>query len=215
MLVLLLALQPALASDYSTSRAVLDARRAALAGQLDTDREQVLVEARELVFTAITGELIPAWYGTPWAFYGATETPGQGDIACGYFVSTVLRDAGFEVERVLLAQQASEHIVQTFTPEPAIARFRNRPASEVVAWVEGRGPGLYVVGLDYHVSFLVNDGDGVEMCHSSYLEPGVVLCEDAASSAAFVSGYRVVGKLLDDAMVERWLQGEAFPTRTP
>jgi hypothetical protein len=44
-----------------------------------------------------------------------SETPGRGEIACGYFVSTVLRDAGFGVERVRLAQQASERIVRTLS----------------------------------------------------------------------------------------------------
>src|ERR1700741_5295000 len=52
--------------------------------------------------------LLPCWYGTPWGFYGTTEEPGQGTIACGYFVTTVLRDAGCSLQRIKLAQYPSE-----------------------------------------------------------------------------------------------------------
>lgn len=50
---------------------------------------------RHLVISRIIiDSLMPCWYGTPWDFNGCTTEPGKGSIACGYFVSTVLRDAG-------------------------------------------------------------------------------------------------------------------------
>jgi len=33
-------------------------------------------------------EIFPAWSGTPWDFNGISQTPGEGEIACGYFVSS-------------------------------------------------------------------------------------------------------------------------------
>lgn len=190
----------------------LDARAVDLRARARVDRSAVRDEARRVLLAEITTELFPAWAGTPWAFYGTTEVPGEGPIACGYFVSTVLRDAGFDVERVALAQQPAEWIALTFVPKSELRRFRRRPVDEVVDHVAAAGEGLYVVGLDYHVGTLWNDGQTVRMCHSSPLGDGGVVCEDARASPAMVSNLHVVGKLLDDAMIDRWLDDAPFPT---
>lgn len=168
-------------------------------------RAEVLSRAREALLSAIDGELFPAWLGTPWEFHGTTETPGEGAIACGYFVSTVLRDAGLRVERVRLAQQASELIVKTLSPSSEILRFRNRRIEEVLAAVRERGDGLYVVGLDFHVAFLRIAGDRAELCHSSVFEPVAVVCEPAAEAQGMVSRYHVVGRLFTDRQLLDWL----------
>ncbi|WP_253902720.1 hypothetical protein [Corallococcus exiguus] len=172
-------------------------------------------EARSTVLEAITRQLMPAWYGTPWEFYGHSQTPGTGSIACGYFVSTVLRDAGFRIERVRMAQQPAEHIVKTLAPSLKTWRFRDRPVSEVVDRLMSAGAGLYVVGLDYHVGLLWNDSAKVWLCHSSYLGEAKVVCEDALTSPAMVSRYHVVGKLLEDGMMDAWMKGRAIPTFIP
>ncbi|MBN8468886.1 hypothetical protein JYJ95_20490 [Corallococcus exiguus] len=127
----------------------------------------------------------------------------------------MLRDAGFRIERVRLAQQPSEHIVKTLAPALKTWRFRDRPVSEVIDRVSHAGAGLYVVGLDYHVGFLWNDSAKVWMCHSSYLGEAKVVCEDALTSPAMVSRYHVVGKLLEDGMMDAWLKGRALPTFIP
>ncbi|QSQ28104.1 hypothetical protein JY651_14090 [Pyxidicoccus parkwayensis] len=126
----------------------------------------------------------------------------------------MLEDAGFRVERVRMAQQRAEYIVKTLVPPRRVWRFRNRPVREVVERVTKEGEGLYLVGLDYHVGFLWNDGTRVQMCHSSYLGTVEVVCEDALTSPAMVSGYHVVGRLLEDGMLEAWLEGRALPTFT-
>ncbi len=205
------------ARPYEAVLAELASRRVELGarwGQRGADRAALRREAREAVLGAVTRELLPAWYGTPWEFYGASRTPRVGSIACGYLVSTVLEAAGFRVERVRMAQQPAEHIVKTLVPAKRTWRFRDRPVSEVVRRVQREGEGLYLVGLDYHVGFLWNDGAQVWMCHSSYLGTAEVLCEDALTSPAMVSGYHVVGRLLEDGMMEAWLEGRALPTFT-
>lgn len=170
-------------------------------------------EARRLLRDAMVDELMPRWTGTPWSFYGDADAPGAEPVACGYYVSAVLRDAGLRVERVKLAQQASEHIIQTFVPESRIRRFRNRSAAEVVQHVAGRD-GVWIVGLDFHVGFLVAEAGEVRFCHSTFLEEAGALCEDPLTSAAFVSTYRVVGELLGDDVVQGWVDGRSWPTRT-
>jgi len=203
--------------SYPDLLAALAATRQALSAEYTAApdaaaRTVVLARARETALTAIRDHIIPRWYGTPWDFYGTSETPGEGVIACGYFVSTVLRDAGFRVERVTLAQQPSEFIVKTFATEDAIWRYRNRAASVVADQVQSHGDGLYAVGLDIHTGLIVVDGDRVDFCHASFLDPVAVVCEPVTNSPGFASDYRVVGRLLSDEMMRAWLQ--QIPIRT-
>ena len=159
--------------------------------------------------------LIPSWIGTPWAFYGATETPGEGSIACGYFVATVLRDAGLGVERVLLAQQASEHIVQTFSEKPHVQRFRAGDVHAVIDAILEEPEGIYVVGLDYHVGLLVRRERSVAFCHSTVIDAAGVVCEDPRTSPGFLSHYHVFGPVLEDAVIDAWLDETEIYTVTP
>ncbi|MBT3220007.1 MAG: hypothetical protein HN348_13035, partial [Proteobacteria bacterium] len=142
----------------------LDQNRLAVDWQTaeEEQKEALLDESRELVTNLIVEDLIPFWYGTPWAFYGDTEVPRKGRIACDYFVSTIIEDAGFVIERKELAQQAAEHIMLTFARPQSLKRFSNRPASEVVDYIHSEGDGLYLIGLDYHVGFLVRRSKQVE-----------------------------------------------------
>ncbi len=177
-------------------------------------KRAVLIRARATLETAIATEILPRWLGTTWAFHGTTQVPGQGEIACGYLVSTVLRDAGLPVKRVALARQASENIIRSLTTRGTIWRFRNQKVSKVIDQVRAAGEGIYLIGLDYHVGFLVHRGRKVEMCHASVLGAGETVCEDALLAEAMVSGYHVLGKLFDDALLRRWFDQRTIPIRT-
>ena len=176
-------------------------------------RAAVVARAREAAFRAIVNDLFPPWFGTTWDFNGTSQTPGEGTIACGYFVSTVLRDAGFKVERIRLAQQASEKIVLSLVPDAAITRYRNRTPEDVIEAIRAGDDGLYAVGFDYHVGFVVKEGETLRFCHSSWLGPNAVTCEDPATSGAWYSTYYVVGRLLEDPMLIAWLEEKPIPTR--
>src|SRR5262245_2869906 len=83
---------------YGELRARIEARRVALAAT--GDREA----ARDVLLHAVADDLVPAWIGTTWDFWGTTATPREGSIACGHFVGTVLRDAGFRVDRLAVGR---------------------------------------------------------------------------------------------------------------
>lgn len=204
-------LAASVAEDYRAAVAKLAEKRGELATRPPRDR---LTEARSVLLTAFDEQLFPAWEGTPWDFYGTTQTPREGHIACGYFVSTLLRDAGLKVERVKLAQQASEKIVKTLASEPEIQRFRNAAAADIVKAVrEKHGPGLFVVGMDYHVGLLRLTADDALLCHSAVLEPRSATCEKAETSPGFVSSYHVIGPALNDARLGDWLAQRDVPTQ--
>jgi hypothetical protein len=195
-------------------------RREALAGRYraartESQRQEVLADARDLLVSAVADRIAPRWYGTRWAYEGTTQTPREGSIACGYFVSTVLRDAGVALERVSLSQQPAERIILSLTSEPYIRRFSDASMKRFVSEVINAGEGLYVVGLDRHVGFLVCRGGKVRMVHSSGLSPWAVVSESAMECQALSrSRYRVIGRIsADDSLLRDWLLGQPVPTR--
>lgn len=177
-------------------------------------KQQVLHKARHAFITANTS-LAPYWYGTPWSFNGISQTPQEGSIACGYFVTTLLEDAGLKVQRAKLAQQASENIIKSLTTEKHIKRFHNASLKKFVTAVENWGAGLYVVGLDFHVGFIWHDGKDVHFIHSTYVHPKAAFSELATHSPVLASSkYRVIGKISDDdRLIKKWLLEKSFATK--
>ena len=191
----------------------INADRLALAAKLSsTNRQQVIVMARRRLTTGIR-ELAKYWYGTPWDFHGTSQQPGVDKIACGYFVTTILRDAGLKIERVHLAQQASERIIKSLTGENQIQRFSNIPIRGFVQAVRKKGDGIYIAGLDSHVGFIVCSDEHVAFIHSSGLKPRCVVDEPALTSKALInSKYRVTGHIsADEQLIMHWLNGQEIP----
>ena len=211
---------PNAAHSYKDVIARLEAEKVAMASRYQqassAQQAEVMAQARSLVARSIYTEIFPSWYGTAWDFNGTTEVPQQGKIACGYFVSTVLRDAGWRVQRTRLAQQASENIILSLTTDPYVKRFRRIEISDFVNAVKQWGAGIYVVGLDIHTGFIVNTGVEVYFIHSSYVEPYTVVREKASESKILAaSNYRVLGKIMaDDLFIEKWLLKTEIATRT-
>lgn len=181
----------------------------------DTQRAAILVEARAYLGKSIMEELFPCWIGTAWDFNGVTQKPGEGSIACGYFVSTVLRDAGFKVERAKLGQQASQVIIKTMTTDDQIKVTSNSSMKNMEEVFKNRGDGLYVVGLDSHAGFVTVKGATLTFVHSSYYTPPRSVCaEPLQGKNPFTdSRYRVIGKILGDESLKHWIKGEKIEIR--
>lgn len=170
-------------------------------------KEAILDSARAYLFDRITLDILPAWNGTPWDYNGTTRTPKQGSIACGYFVNTVLQDAGFRLPRIKWSQMAAEPI--TVKMSHRIKRFRDRPVSEVEAYIRQQGDGIYKVGLDNHVGFIVKRGQSVRFVHSSYYGDATGVTSEPLDgyNPLAHSSYRIVGSLLGDDMMRAWVTG--------
>lgn len=175
-------------------------------------RSGIDAEAAERLRTWLVDSILPTWLGTTWGYNGTTQTPGLGQIACGYFVTTCLRDVGFDLPRVRLSQQPAETIIGTFVQQSLRRRWSNAPIDQFVRDVSGMGQGVYLVGLDYHIGFLIVDTGVVAFWHASYLPPSMVIGEDALQSPILrASRYRVVGRIIPNAMlIRRWLSAERF-----
>jgi hypothetical protein len=200
--------------DYAAIRADLKSRRVALAREWKRHPARALAKARTLLVTTLRDRLLPAWNGTAWAMNGTSQTPHEGAIACGYFISTTLLHAGFQVERARLGQQASEHITRSLVTSEPIWRSSEQPIDDFVAKLRKRGDGIYLVGLDNHVGFVIVDGGATWFHHSG---PGDGVRREPAHTAAFLSTshYREAAKLFDDELLEKWLRGDAIATVLP
>jgi hypothetical protein len=178
-----------------------------------TAKAVILVETRKHLETKLLQDIFPAWYGTDWAFHGTSTKPGEGAIACGYFVSTCLLHAGFKVERVKLAQQASQKIIETLMAKTERDIFAGgKPMEKVREYLKKEGDGIYIVGLDSHVGFISVSGEDMVFIHSSYYEPDSFVKSEKIDSKNPLSDsqYRVFGKMFSDEMMVGWLTGREY-----
>ncbi len=184
--------------------------------QAKTKEQRVAVENdARLILELIMPEMMRCWLGTPYDFNGTAEKPGEGKIACGYFVSTVIRDAGFKVNRYKLAQQPSENILRTFLPGNDCILEVGTKFPAYADKVESMQNGVYIVGLDTHVGFIVKRSDGLKFIHSSGSQPWAVVEENRRQAGVLQrSNWRMTGCLTGDSGVIRtWLTEEKVIVR--
>jgi len=162
---------------------------------LEQYRNNATLSNKEKFIYNIRDSLFTCWLGTPWDFYGTTEEPNNGKIACGYFVTTLLRDMGIKLNRIKLAQCASEEMIKNVCTKSTIHRSSNESISSFIDKINE--PGLYVVGLDFHTGFILNDGNKKYFIHANYTGNKVVEKEIATESTVLASSkYKVVGKVI-------------------
>lgn len=176
----------------------------------EAERAGIEEKASSYLLEKITHDFFNQWYGTEWDFNGTTRTPRKGKIACGYFITTILSDAGFKIPRVKWAQQASEYYITRMTSD--VKRFSNRTPEYMKDYFLKQPDGLYVAGLDSHVGFVYKSGDELTFTHASYYDPEIgVQTESLDGDNPFAkSAYRVVGRILGKDMIRKWILGESW-----
>lgn len=187
------------AKDYPKTLDSIKQIRTHLKGKKTAEIAKVFTEQ-------LTHKIFPYWYGTDWDFNGTSQTPNEGSIACGYFVTTTLRDLGVDLNRVKLAQCASEEMIKKLVSEDNIYRFSNKNIQEFEDTLKDKGNGIYVVGLDNHTGFLYLSDEGNYFIHSSGARPFKVVKEKLAESYLLKkSKYRIAGKLSgDQKLLSNW-----------
>jgi hypothetical protein len=177
----------------------------------EAEKDVVIAEAGAFLETALP-DLMNCWLGTPWDFNGTSEIPGEGKVACGYFVATVLRDAGFRVNRFKLAREPSENILLTFLPRRELKRRVGVSYDRYASELREVGSGVRIVGLDTHVGFLISGPEGFRFVHSSGSKPWCVVDESEHDAEVLkLSRYRIHGCLTGNReVIRRWLAGEKF-----
>jgi len=178
-----------------------------------SERKKLLSQAALYLENSLVKEMFPAWYGTPWDFNGTSVTPGEGQIACGYFVSAPLIHAGVKFNRIKMSQQASSNIILSFIAKEDLIKSYDITIYEFLDKVERKSDGLYVVGLDTHTGYLhVRNGE-YNFIHSSYypMNRHVISQPAVGYNPLSHSKWRYAGKLFSLSMMAKWMNGQTFP----
>lgn len=153
-------------------------------------------ELKEHVFNTLAKEMPRYWAGTKWDFNGVSRIPGQGSVACGYFVTTLLDDMGFKINRVRLSQQPSSVMINALcSPVKRFGSF------EDVKRYTSTFPdhSVFIAGLDFHTGFLIKDSDQLYFFHSNYIARQGVIKQLAGQSGALMhSKSFMIGSLTEN-----------------
>ncbi|MBU0487354.1 MAG: hypothetical protein KKD31_05305 [Bacteroidetes bacterium] len=176
----------------------------------DSARNEMLHISGKMLEVELVNNIFPYWYGTGWEFSGYTDTPGKGTIACGYFVSTTLKHAGFNLNRYKLAQQSPEYEAYTFCISDTVQVFDSLSPRQLKDYfLENMREGLYFVGLDFHVGFLLLRNDELFFIHSNYLNSMGPVIEIAEFASVFPSfRYYIAQITTNKPFIKKWLSNE-------
>jgi hypothetical protein len=178
------------------------------------EKKSIFEESRKVITRSITNQIIPFWMGTKWSFDGHTEIPQEGNVACGYFVSTTLNHAGFKVNRFKLAQKSPEEEAKTIQPNVKIDFLQDVTIDQLKNhFIKNKKDGLYFIGLDFHVGYILKENDQIIFIHSNYIGAAGVTKEEISSSKAIISKkYYIADITYNDELVKKWLLGEEIKT---
>jgi hypothetical protein len=213
-------------ADFEATLAAIEGERRRLAGLYaaadgEEKKAALRAEARAYVRAAIVREIFPAWFGMSWGL-GANSTadrphaPGM-TVACGYFVSSVLENAGLRLgTRFTYAQAPALHVQKTLAPGD-LHRYFSISGQALADKIAGLGEGLYIIGLANHIGFVVVDAAGVRLVHASYTGDQVVISEPLATAQAIADsrpkGYFVTPVMHDERLADLWLRGARVPLK--
>lgn len=190
--------------SYSSSLQTLETQRVQL--QERSGSEELYSQCSDRLFQSLTKEILPAWLGTPWDFNGTSNSPNQGQIACGYFVSTTLKHAGFNLNRYRLAQQDATTIAKAFSANNSVDRINE--FDQLVLYLKKKRNAIYICGLEYHVGFIVVEEGKSYFFHSDYVNNKVVREALEESFAMRASQVHVLAELTDNnELMKKWIHG--------
>ena len=183
-----------------------------LRAETNLERQNIITEASSLIEDRLPA-MMRCWLGHPWDFNGTATVPGEGKIACGYFVTTIMRDAGFKINRVRVAQQPSQNIIRTFVEDREFYEIKtNTPYLKYLDHINAKYEGIHIVGLDKHVAFIVIKDGEMRFIHSK----GYACVVDEAqqeASALKNSNYRVISNISRNKnVIKKWILGKTFVT---
>lgn len=179
-----------------------------------TNKSESLNQIRDKFTTHLVSDIIPQWYGTKWSFDGYSEIPKSGSIACGYFVSTTLRDVGLNINRYKLAQKAPYHEAEVIACGTTIETLQDKSKEELKAYfIKNKKDGLYFIGLDFHVGFILKEGQNIYFIHSNYINNSGPIKEKIDDSRVIKSSvYHFCNITHNDVLLKKWLNNEVVAT---
>lgn len=173
-------------------------------------KDSLITLAGNYIEEAILNEIIPFWYGTLWDFSGYTHKPNDGYVGCSYFVSTTLKHSGFNLNRYHLAQQSPLNEAKSLQISDSVLTVNYVQEDDLVASLEKKlKNGLYFIGLDSHVGYLLIRKSKAFFINSTYLDPLCVEIRYAEGADVFGSNiYYIVPISENKPLIKKWILGE-------
>jgi len=185
----------------------------------DNLKEKILQEAGNYLFDNLLNKIIPFWYNTPWCLSGYSNIPQDGTVGCSYFVSNTLLACGFNLNRYRLAQTDPIAGSRSLTFSDSVVNYIRNDSIEKVASniLKNHTEGLYIVGLDMHVGYLLIYKSKLYFIHSAYYPPNVVCMErfEKATGILGSSNYYITPITSNRKLLEKWILNEFIYIQKP
>lgn len=194
-------------SAYKKLKANISKEKNRIKKRNDIELEDKINLAQSYIFETLVDSIFPYWIGTKWDFSGYTEKPRDGEVACGYFVSTTLRDVGFRLNRYKVAQKGATDIIFQLCDHESIKKVATFQQFKKVL-KEVKNDEMLIVGLSSHVGFIFKRNDASYFAHSNYIDRAGVMIEPIQESDALKSSHiYVLGNLtMNKEITENWLE---------
>jgi len=182
--------------------------------QKSTLAEEILgIDSLSVLFkVSLLNRIIPYWEGTEWSFEGHTAIPGKGEIACGYFVSTTLKDAGLNLNRYKLAQQSPVDEALSLAINSQVIEITGDSGEDMIKEINNSLPeGIHFIGFDAsHVGYILKEKGQLYLIHSNYLGSTGVEIEQIENSAVFASynRYYLTTLSTNENFLRSWISGK-------
>lgn len=193
--------------NYRRLKKEISKFRLHLKRRTDIDEDRKLEIAEDYISKILIDSIFEYWAGTQWDFNGYTETPRKGLVACGYYISTPLRDIGVQLNRFKLAQKSASGIVKQLCHSDSIKTFND--LEKLMTYLKGiKNEEILILGLSNHVGFIFKRNGESYFAHSNYIgNKGVEKEKLETSKAVNASNIYVVGQLTKhQAFVKKWLE---------
>ena len=161
-------------------------------------------EAKKYLFEVFDNKIPEYWVGTKWDFNGTSRKPKEGTIACGYFVTNILSDLGFQIQRVQLAQAVSSKMIKELCID--IKRFGD--FDKLKDYIKNQpNHSIFIIGLDFHTGFVLKTDDKIYFLHSNYIDNQGVVKEEIENSKALKSSKSfMIGNLSEnEKLITKWI----------
>jgi len=177
--------------------------------------DRITEDSLSRLFTILlTEKIIPHWLGTPWSFEGHTSVPQSGEIACGYFVSTTLKDVGFNLNRYKFAQQLPVNEAKTLSLGKPLLEINNNSTFERINSLKQLlKEGIYFIGFDQsHVGYIQKKNNQLFLIHSNYIGAEGVVIEKIEDSEVFSYYNRIyIAEIShNNVLFQKWVNNEVI-----
>ncbi|WP_299253595.1 hypothetical protein [uncultured Aquimarina sp.] len=181
--------------------------------QLKLNNKELSIDSISNVFKySLIYRIITFWEGTEWSFEGHTSIPKRGKIACGYFVSTTLRDIGINLNRYKLAQQSPINEAKSLALNTKVIEIAEDSNEENIIKINNSlKNGIHFIGFDSsHVGYIFKDNGQLYLIHSNYINRKGVEIEKIQNSLVFASynKFYLAEISTNEEFLKSWITGK-------